>query len=181
MTRIGFAAGLLGLSLVLAGASLAAEPAAGALPSAAPAPTLTDLDGRPGRLEDLLGQERWTVVMFWASDCGVCNQEAPGWVLFDERWRSGGARVVGVTLDGRAGLAAARAFRDRHRMGFPNLLGEPEDVARMFTERARQPWLGTPSFLVYGPGGELRARHVGALPPGRLEEYLRKQAARPAK
>ena len=82
MTRIGFAAGLLGLSLVLAGASLAAEPAAGALPSAAPAPTLTDLDGRPGRLEDLLGQDRWTVVMFWASDCGVCG----AWASAEARW-----------------------------------------------------------------------------------------------
>lgn len=174
MTRIGVAAGLLGLSLALTGPAPAAGPVADA-------PLLTDLEGQSRRMEELVGQDRWTVVMFWASDCGVCNQEVPAWVLFDERWRSGGAGVVGVTLDGQAGIVAARAFRDRHRMGFPNLIGEPEDVARIFTERAKQPWLGTPSFLVYGPGGELRARHVGALPPGRFEEYLRKQAAKPVK
>lgn len=152
--------------------------AAGAAEGSPGGAGLTDFQGKPLPLEDLLGQGRWTVVMFWASDCRVCAQEAPAWVLFDERQRKKDARVIGVSLDGKARLEAARAFRDRHLMDFPNLIGEPEDVARLFTDRARQPWLGTPSFLVYAPTGELKARHIGALPPERLEEYIRKQSSK---
>ncbi len=129
---IGRAVGwLVAAWLALAGAS------AGAAEGAAGGAALTDFQGKPQPIEEFIGQGRWTVVMFWASDCRVCAQEAPAWVLFDER-----------------------------------------QVARFFTERARQPWLGTPSFLVYAPTGELKARHVGALPPERLEEYIRKQASK---
>jgi peroxiredoxin len=137
---------------------------------------LTDLEGQPRRLDDYLGGGRWTVVMFWASNCAVCNQEVPAWSLFDERHRQGRVRVLGVSLDGRARLAQAKAFVDRHLVDFPNLVGEPDVVARLFSERGRQPWLGTPSFLLYGPDGQLRARHIGALPPEKVEEFIARQA-----
>ena len=140
-------------------------------------PTLRDLDGTPRDLEDLLGGGKWTVVMFWASDCGVCNQEAPAWSVFDSLHRARDARVVGVSMDGQKGLAGARAFVERHMMDFPNLIGEPAEVMRLFTDLGRQPFVGTPSFLVYGPDGQLRARQVGALPPDKLEAYIVKRTA----
>jgi peroxiredoxin len=158
---------------VLAVALLVATGALGALSPAA-AGALRDFDGQERTLEGLVGKGRWTVVMFWASDCPICNQEAPAWALFDERRRDRDAHVVGVSIDGQSGFGAARAFRERHLLDFPNLIGEPQDVARLFAELARHPWLGTPSFLVYDPEGELRARHVGALPVDRLETFIEK-------
>ena len=138
---------------------------------------LEDLgSGQARSLEDFLGKGKWTVVMFWVSDCPICNQEAPAWSVFDARHRGKDAEVVGLSLDGLAGKKAAKAFVERHLVDFPNLIGEPEAVARMFTERGRSPFLGTPSFLVYSPSGELKARQVGPLPPERLEEYIRKQS-----
>lgn len=138
---------------------------------------LRDLDGQPRQLEDLVGGGKWTVVMFWASDCRVCNQEAPAWSLFDAKRRDSDARVVGVSMDGQGRLAEARAFVERHLLDFPNLIGEPDAVMRLFTDLGRQPFLGTPSFLVYGPDGQLRARQVGALPPDKLEAYIAKRSA----
>ena len=137
---------------------------------------LRDLaSGESRTLEDYVGQGKWTVVMLWASDCPICGQEAPAWSLFDTRHRDTDATVVGLSLDGSGGAKAARAFVERHLLDFPNLIGEPQDVARLFTERGRGPFLGTPSFLIYSPAGELKARQTGPLPTDRLEEYIRKQ------
>jgi hypothetical protein len=80
-------------------------------------------------------------------------------------------------MDGQKGLVRARAFVERHMMDFPNLIGEPAEVMRLFTDLGRQPFVGTPSFLVYGPDGQLRARQVGALPPDKLEAYIVKRTA----
>jgi thiol-disulfide isomerase/thioredoxin len=148
---------------------------AAVLAAPARATDLRDLEGRARSLDGYVADGKWTVVMLWASDCPVCAQEAPAWALFDSRHRAGEVRVVGVSLDGAARLAEARAFVERHLLDFPNLIGEPEVVARLYAERARQPWLGTPSFLLYDPAGQLRARQVGALPPERVEAYIERQ------
>lgn len=158
------------------GTLLALAPWAGAGAGEAP---LYDLNGEPARLAPHLGDGRWTLVMFWAADCGVCNDEAARYVRFHERHQGGEARVVGVSLDGRAGLDQARAFVDRHRAEFPNLVGEPREVAALFTALTggRQPWLGTPSFLLYRPDASLVGWRIGPFSVPALEEMISAEGA----
>jgi peroxiredoxin len=147
-----------------------------ALPGLAEGPGLRDLSsGQPATLDDHLGKGQWTVVMFWSSDCPICNREAPAWSLFDARHRARDARVVGVSLDGERRLQEAKAFVDRHLLDFPSLIGAPGEVGRLYSERGRSPFLGTPSFLVFGPDGQLRARQVGPLPVDRLEQLIQRE------
>jgi peroxiredoxin len=138
------------------------------------AATLHDLQGEPAELAPLIGDGRWTLVMFWAADCHVCNAEAIHYVQFHDRHHEDLAKVVGVSLDGLRGLEDARGFVDRHFVDFPNLVGEPREVARLFTEMTdgRQPWLGTPSFLLYRPDGELVGWRIGPVPVPALEEMI---------
>ena len=37
---------------------------------------LQDFDGQPKSISDYAGKGKWLVVMIWASDCHICNQEA---------------------------------------------------------------------------------------------------------
>lgn len=137
---------------------------------------LFDFQGRSSTLGEFTGQGKWTVVMFWASDCHVCNAEAQEYVLFHDRHHDKEAGILGITLDGQARKADALGFIERHMVDFPNLIGEPDVVAGLYTRLAGEPWLGTPSFLVFSPDGELRARQVGAVPAALIEAFIERES-----
>lgn len=144
----------------------------------AAAAELRDLEGKARDLDEFRGKGKWTLVMFWASDCHVCNAEILDYVTFHDAHHEKDATVVGISMDGQAKLAEARDFVERHLVDFPNLIGEPQQVAAFFTRLTggRQPWLGTPSFLLYRPSGELVGWQVGAVPAVTIEKYISDQA-----
>ncbi len=153
---------------LLAGVVLAADVAAAGL---------KDLHGREQALSDYTGKGKWLVVMFWASDCHVCNAEAHEYERFHQAHRERNATVLGISLDGDGKRADAEKFVRRHDLSFPNLIGEPEDVAYLYGTLTGAPLLGTPAFLVYGPEGRLLARQAGAVPTELLEEFIRRESA----
>jgi thiol-disulfide isomerase/thioredoxin len=131
-----------------------------------------DFEGSKQVFHDQLADGQWTVVMIWAHDCPVCNEEVQTWDLFHADHEDSDARVIGLSLDGAAGEAGAREFLERHEPGFQNLLGEPRDVARMVSRASGRPLYGTPTFLIYSPDRRLVAMQVGPLNPALLETYM---------
>lgn len=138
-------------------------------------PAGVDLEGNPADLSDHTGQGKWLVVKFWASDCHVCAQETPSVTAFHEGHREDDAEVLGIALDGPDNMSAVRAFRERHGAGFPSLVMEPEAGWRLFQQLSGQPWVGTPSYLIYGPDGDLLAQQVGAVPMEMVEDFIGRQ------
>ncbi len=148
-----------------------------AVAAAAATHRLSHFDGRPAALQDHTGGGKWLVVMIWASDCHVCNQEVKNYVAFHEAHRDKDARVLGISIDGLDGVAAARDFVRRHRVSFPNLIGSAEAVTRLYGELTGEFLPGTPTFLIFDPQGTLVAKQVGAVPVKLIEDFIRKQAA----
>ena len=85
------------------------------------------------------------------------------------------AQVLGITIDGQAKKAEARKFIERHNINFPSLIGEPADVANLFSELTGAYFVGTPAFLFFDPKGELKAQQVGAVPPELIENFIKQQ------
>jgi peroxiredoxin len=138
---------------------------------------LKGFDGSFHTLDEYTGQGKWTVVMLWASDCHACNAEAKQYVKFHKAHKDKDATILGVSLDGKDKKAEAEKFIQRHGVTFPNLIDEPMKVAQLYTDLTGQPWVGTPSFLIYSPSGELRAAQVGAVPTQIIESFMAKEAA----
>ncbi len=138
---------------------------------------LRDFDGQDKELADFKGSGKWLVVMIWASDCHVCNGEAYQYVDFHEMNEDGQASVLGISMDGQAGIDDAIAFVERHSVTFPNLIGEPRDVARLYTELTGESFVGTPSLIIFDPSGQLRARQAGAVPTTVIEDFIRRESA----
>lgn len=136
---------------------------------------LTDLDGKPGELSDYTGKGQWTVVMIWSADCGLCRHEAPSLQAFHQRHKDGDARVLGVSVDGRAGRLHAKGFVRDGGLQFPNLLGEGEDVAALYHDHTGSHLIGTPAFLIFNPQGTLRAFRTGGIDLQVLEQLIRAQ------
>lgn len=142
---------------------------------------LKDFDGNTHKLSDYTGNGKWTVVMFWASDCRVCNAEIGQYVQYNQAHKDKDARMIGVSLDGQSGLPAAREFVKQHKVNFPNLVGEPQAVANLYQSLTGSDWVGTPSFLLYNPQGKLMAAQAGAVPTALIEKFIKNNTKTTAK
>jgi peroxiredoxin len=147
------------------------------LPQAVSAAPLRDFSGHVRSIQDYAGKGKWLVVMIWASDCRVCNREVHNYVDFQTF--DNNATVLGISMDGQGGLGQAKAFVKRHSVNFPNLIGEPEDVARLFMNITGMAWRGTPSFVIYNPEGKAVVGQVGAVPVRLIEQYIKSHSAKP--
>jgi len=139
--------------------------------------SFSDFKGNTSSIDAHLGKGKWLVVMLWASDCHICNQEAHQYVTFHQKHAAIDASVLGISLDGEEKKAAAETFIKKHNVSFPNLIGEPAHVAQMYERLTGSSWLGTPSFMVYTPGGELLGAQAGAIPPKLIESFIERESA----
>jgi len=134
--------------------------------------SLTELDGSPASINDYAGKGKWLVVMFWASDCHICNKEAHQYVAMHERHKDGNINVLGITTDGLENKAAAKNFINEHQLNFPNLIGSLEDIAGMYYDLTGNQWIGTPTFFIYNPEGKLGVADAGAIPAKIIEDFI---------
>ncbi len=140
------------------------------------ASSLGELGTDAGALDEYTGKGKWLVVMLWASDCHVCNDEVEQYNAFHQKHHDKDAVVLGVSLDGKSGQGDAESFLQRHQVKFNNLLGEPGQVASLYSQETGSRWIGTPSFLVYSPTGKLMARQAGAVPVELIESFIAKNS-----
>lgn len=140
------------------------------------AKALQDFDGKSVSIKHYTGKGKWTIVMLWASDCHICNKEAKHYEQFHQKHKNNDAMMLGISNDGQANKNAARDFVKEHKLTFPNIIGEPQDVADLFYDATGENWVGTPTFLIYSPTGKLTVQQIGAVPVAIIEEFLQKQA-----
>jgi thiol-disulfide isomerase/thioredoxin len=86
----------------------------------APQFTLTDISGQRLSLADYKG----TVVMldFWATWCGACRLEIPGFVELQNRYRDQGFAIIGISMDD--GPEVVQEFYEQFKMNYPVALGD---------------------------------------------------------
>jgi peroxiredoxin len=61
--------------------------------------TLNSPEGEPVTLSDIIAQNEYTLIDFWASWCGPCRAEMPNVVAAYEQYKDKGFGIVGVSLD----------------------------------------------------------------------------------
>ena len=123
-------------------------------------------------IDDSRQSGKWMVVMIWAHDCEICEREVGDYHQFHQRRAGDDAMVLGITLDGEARKQQALDFMNRHELGFVNLIGEPEVVAGYYQLTTGSRWVGTPSFLIFNPDGELMAKQAGAVEVEIVENFI---------
>jgi len=149
------------------------------LPVISLAQGLSDFNGNPRSLDEFTGKGKWVVVMIWAHNCPLCNQEVQKFDIFHADHEERDAMVVGISIDGGYNDEKAREFIDRHELGFPNLIGDARSVARLHIDLSGQRLVGTPTFFLFAPSGELVGMQVGPLEPEMIEAFMVKNASNP--
>ena len=135
---------------------------------------IEDFDGSIVSLDDKTGIGKWTVVMFWAHDCGICRAEFPLCSDFNER--RGDVDVIGISIDGAANKHLAQEFLDISKPSFPSYLSSLTMVSLNYQVITEENFRGTPTFLLFTPEGELIGSMPGKLYIGALEEFINQRS-----
>lgn len=130
---------------------------------------MQDLAAERVDLLDYVGNGKWTLVMFWSTDCVPCEQQKPMIEAFHRDQRDTRARVVGVALDGYAHIEAIEALVQRHQPSYPNLVAFTDVFNRQYTEHVGSPLRATPTYLLYAPDGSLGGSHTGPISRAALD------------
>jgi thiol-disulfide isomerase/thioredoxin len=125
--------------------------------------TVKDLDGKEVALSTFKGK---TVLLnFWATWCGPCKAEIPGFVELQTKYRDQ-LTIIGYSVDDEA--PKARAFAQEYKMNYPILLGQGrEDVQDAFG-----PIWGIPASFLISKEGKICKKHLGIAPKNVFDKEI---------
>jgi peroxiredoxin len=129
----------------------------------APEFSLTDITGKPLKLSDY--QHKVVVVDFWATWCGPCQLEIPGFIDLQKRYSSQGFSMIGISMDDSSDPVVE--YYKEKQMNYPVALGN-DRLAELYGVTQ-----GYPTTFVIGRDGRIYAKHVGAYDPAVFEEEVK--------
>ena len=115
--------------------------------------TLKDMNGRDVTLSDQLGNV--ILLDFWATWCGPCRIEIPGFIEMYEKYKTRGFSVLGISIDDP--VDALQIYANELEMNYPVLVGDGrEDVKEAFG-----PLFGYPTTFIIDRNGTICHQHTG--------------------
>lgn len=132
-----------------------------------PAPefTLKDLKGNQISLSDLQGKV--VFLNFWATWCGPCRYEIPGFVELYKQYKDKGLEIIGVSLD-RLGSKSLFKFVEEFKINYPIVYGTQQLV------NDYRPGHYIPVTIIIDKRGKIRHKHVGYLDKETFKNYFLK-------
>ena len=110
-------------------------------------------------------QGQGVLLNFWATWCGPCKAEIPGFVELQEKYGDTLA-IVGYSVDDTADKA--KAFATEYKINYPILLGEGrEDV-----QDAYGPIWGIPASFLISKDGKVCKKHLGIAPKNVFDKEI---------
>ena len=133
---------------------------------------LQSLDASRVNLNDYVGDGRWTLVMFWSTDCIPCEEQKPMIEAFHRDHHDSDAKVVGIALDGMEKLPGIQRLVDHHQPSYPNLVVFTDVFHRQYKELTGKDFRATPTYLLYDPQGALAGARAGRIERAMIESIV---------
>ena len=117
--------------------------------------TLKDENGAVAKLSDYRGKV--VLLNFWATWCGPCGVEIPWFTDFEQKYKSQGFAVLGVSMD-EDGWPAIKPFVAERKINYRVLLGN-DSVAQLYGGLDSLPT----SFVIDREGKVAFPPHIGLI------------------
>jgi len=127
--------------------------------------TLKDMNNRDVRLSDLKGKV--ILLDFWATWCAPCKVEIPWFVEFQQKYKSAGLQVVGVSVDDT--VDKLQPYVAKFKMNYPVLQGLMHDDI----QDAYGPMWAIPVTALISRDGRVCAKHQGMSPKDAFENEIK--------
>lgn len=119
-------------------------------------------EGQPIALSDFRGSV--VLLNFWATWCGPCRIEMPG---FQRQYMAYGDQgLVILAVNNAEPVDLVTAFRDQLRLTFPIVMDESGEIQRQYGI------LNYPTSLAIDRDGRIVSRHFGVVPPSQIAQML---------
>jgi thiol-disulfide isomerase/thioredoxin len=125
--------------------------------------TFKDLDGKDVALSSFKGKV--VLLNFWATWCGPCKAEIPGFVELQAKYKDK-LTVVGLSVDDPADKA--RTFATEYKMNYPILLLDGDEKV----QDAYGPIWGIPASFIISKDGRVCRKHLGIAPKSVFEKEV---------
>jgi thiol-disulfide isomerase/thioredoxin len=126
---------------------------------------LKDIDGKEVALSSFKDPNKVVLLNFWATWCGPCKAEIPGFIELQEKYKDK-LTIIGYSVDDTAELA--KKYAAEYKMNYPILLGEGrEDV-----QDAYGPIWGIPASFIISKDGKVCRKHMGIAPKAVFEKEI---------
>ncbi|MBI5472265.1 MAG: TlpA family protein disulfide reductase [Ignavibacteriae bacterium] len=106
------------------------------------------------------------VVNFWATWCGPCKREIPGFMEVYKQYKDKGLEIVGVSLD-QQGWDIVRPWLARTPISYPIVVG---DAALAEAYGGIE---GIPTTFIVDKKGNVARKHVGYMSKSDFEEIVK--------
>ena len=116
--------------------------------------TLKDTAGKEVNLADYKGKV--LLLDFWATWCGPCKVEIPGFIDLYKKYKGDGLEVVGVVLLDK--FENAKPYAAKMNMTYPVLDGDPQQDK---IDDAYGPLFGLPMSFIISRDGRVCQKHLG--------------------
>lgn len=128
----------------------------------APDFSLPGINGDKLNLADYKGKV--LMVDFWATWCGPCRIEIPGFVELENRYRDQDFAILGISMDDSPD--PVREFYKQFKMNYPVGMGNDE-LVQVYGA------LGYPTTFMIGRDGRIYAKHTGTTDISVFEEEIK--------
>ncbi len=141
----------------------------------APDFNLHTVEGKPHSLDKAIGDGKWTLIMFWATDCVICKQQEPLISAFHDKRKNDNAKVIGVSIEGMEKQALVKQHLASYPTSFPNYIGSLPMIGFNYLALTEESFKGTPTYLLFSPKGELLGSNPGPMGIDALEAFIDKR------
>lgn len=123
------------------------------------------LNGEIVELEQLRGKV--VVLNFWATWCGPCRAEIPGFLDAYKHYRDKGVEIIGVSLD-QGSEEEVRSFVQRYEINYPVVIGDGS-IAKLYGGIQ-----AIPTTFFIDRSGKIRGKHIGYMSKQQVKMAIEK-------